>query len=325
MDKNIIRNAVLGVAVGDALGVPVEFSSPERRIQNPVDGMWEYGTYDQPRGTWSDDTSMTLALMDGLAASGNIPDYKQIMDNYVAWHDNQKYTATDELFDIGNACFRAILEYSKYGDPINCGDKSEFACGNGALMRIIPALFWLINKYGCDFIENPQARDVIHNLTSQTHGNERCLVANGFYLSIASEIYRGSEIKTAVRDGIKRAYNVYKDDSLLSKELRHFERIMRPEFENRTSADFNNGGYVIDTLESAVWALLTTNNYRDCVLKVVNLGNDTDTAGAVAGGLAGMYYGIGRDEKSIPKIWLKQTLRTKVIEEICDRFSKSLK
>ena len=101
MDKNIIRNAVLGLAVGDALGVPVEFSLQEMRRIEQVDDMWEYGTHDQPRGTWSDDTSMTLALMEGLTVSRDIPDYKQIMDNFVAWHDEQKYTATDELFDIG--------------------------------------------------------------------------------------------------------------------------------------------------------------------------------------------------------------------------------
>lgn len=132
--------AMLGFVIGDALGVPVEFVSRQELRDNPVTGMREYGTHNQPAGTWSDDSSMSLATMEWLGEMGESkPDYKVLMDKFSEWLLYGDYTAYQENFDSGISTNKAIMNYARGVEPLQCGNKSEYDNGNGSLMRILPA------------------------------------------------------------------------------------------------------------------------------------------------------------------------------------------
>ena len=142
MDLDLIKAMIVGHAIGDALGVPVEFMSREEIAHNPVAEMRGYGTHHQPPGTWSDDTSMTLCLLESIVRLGRI-DYKDIMDNFVSWLRRAEFTATGITFDVGIASQAAIQRYEQGTPPLACGGNGEYDNGNGSLMRIAPLAIYL--------------------------------------------------------------------------------------------------------------------------------------------------------------------------------------
>lgn len=154
MDMERIRAGIYGLAVGDALGVPVECLRREELRQDPVVDMRGYGTHNQPAGTWSDDTSMALCLMDSVSAKGGI-DYQDIADRFVRWKNEAYLTATGVRFDIGRTVLQALHHYERNHKPLRCGVYGENDNGNGSLMRILPLVYYLDKQYGGDFIRQP--------------------------------------------------------------------------------------------------------------------------------------------------------------------------
>ncbi|MGD9676992.1 MAG: ADP-ribosylglycohydrolase family protein [Vulcanibacillus sp.] len=315
--KNKILDGVMGLCVGDAIGVPVEFVSRETLIKNPVINMRSYGTYNQPAGTWSDDTSMTLCLVDSLIKG---LDYQDIMTNFHKWFDKGEFTPYGETFDVGNSTRKAITRYSDGVPSLECGGLTEYDNGNGSLMRILPILFYLQSIYGTEFPEDDEAFDIIHNVSALTHAHTRSKIACGIYVSVASELIGRENLKIAVGQGIYRAELYYKKQIKYKDELKYFNRLKEKDFEKLDETNIKSSGYVVDTLEAAIWCLLNTNNYKDCILKAVNLGEDTDTVAAVAGGLAGMYYGY----ENIPNEWLAKIARREYIEDLCSQLNSAV-
>lgn len=310
--KDKILGGILGLCVADALGVPVEFNSRESLIKNPVTDMRGYGTYNQPPGTWSDDTSMTLCLLDSLT---NGLDLSDIMHKFLAWMEKGEYTPHGVVFDIGIATQKAIRKFANGTEPLLCGGKSEHDNGNGSLMRILPLVFYLVGVK--NWKNEDEVYSIIHDISSLTHAHKRSLIACGIYLSIASEMICG---KCNVKNGIYKAKKYYSGKAEYTDEIKHFQRIFDCNFRNLPQESIGSSGYVVHTLEAALWCLLNTNDYKSCVLKAVNLGEDTDTVAAVAGGLAGIMYGL----KSIPDGWLNQIVRVDYIDELCAAYHVSL-
>lgn len=317
--KHLIQSAIWGLAVGDALGVPFEFSNRLTLQANPVTEMMGGLMYRKPIGTWSDDTSMTLCLLDSLA-HGYSPE--DVMRRFADWYYNDAYTATGETFDVGRTCSAAISRFHVQRLPAGeCADTDENSNGNGALMRILPLLFYLKNRYGDAFIHNEDAQVCIREITGITHGHPRCTMANGIYLSIAQKLAAGMPPVDAVRTGAESALCAFERWDGFKNEAKFFQRIREPErFSKLDHTEILSYGYVINTLEAAVWCLLTTDNYPECVLKAVNLGCDTDTNAAVAGGLAGLCYGFD----GIPSAWRVRLQNKLLIETLCNQFSDSL-
>ncbi|HRU42202.1 MAG TPA: ADP-ribosylglycohydrolase family protein, partial [Candidatus Diapherotrites archaeon] len=295
--SNIVLDGIMGLCVADALGVPVEFTGREMLRKNPVTGMRSYGTCNQPAGTWSDDTSMTLCLADSLSKG---LDYNDIMKRFIMWFEEGKYAPHGEVFDVGNATRKALMRFLSGSAPLECGGLSDHDNGNGSLMRILPIVYYLKDNYGAKITENDEAMAIIHNVSSLTHAHKRSLIACGIYCSIAAMLMGSTELSTAVSFGISKAVEFYRRHEEYSDELSHYERLNNKSFASVPMEDIKSSGYVVDTLEAAAWCLLNTNDYKECVLTAVNLGEDTDTVAAVAGGLAGLYYGYG----SIPQEWL---------------------
>lgn len=304
-----VYDGIIGVAIGDALGVPVEFVSREELAKCPVTGMRGYGTHDQPAGTWSDDTSLTLALMDSITYRQAI-DYHDIMDKFSQWFLYGAYTAAEEVFDVGGATSRAIMNFERGINPLDCGGVSEYENGNGSLMRILPAAYYIKKKAG---IMPDKQMDIVHNISSLTHRHTISLIGCGIYVNVALKLLSGSlALRDGIRQGMEEAFQYY--SSQRWENISVYDRLKNIEsFADLPESEIRSSGYIVDTLEAAIWCLLNTSAFQECVLKAVNLGDDADTVGAVAGGLAGIYYGAG----SIPLEWRTVILKRDYIEKLC--------
>ena len=202
---------------------------------------------------------------------------------------------------------------AKRTDPLICGEDSEYSNGNGSLMRIAPMALYLNGNLTEDTLQ------LVHNVSKLTHAHVRSQMACGIYVFIATELLSEKNLR-AIGKGIKRAYQFYQKQDDFRTEIGTYSRLWNVEkFANVPEYDIKSSGYVVDTLEAAVWCLLNTDNYCECVLKAVNLGGDTDTVGAITGGLAGLLYG----EKNIPPSWKKELRRIDYIEKLCDDFSRN--
>ena len=303
--KDKIKAVMLGHAIGDALGVPVEFCERNELVEKPVTDMVGYGTYPYPEGCWSDDTSMSLAALDSLA-SGKL-DFDDIMVKFGEWYYDDEYTPTGEMFDVGNTCSYAIDNYFAYHKPIEeCGLTGEHSNGNGSLMRIHPfVLYAYANQMSVD-----EWLGVIVKASALTHSHDRSKIGCLIYTFVLMSLLKDKG-KDGIKDALKKAEHYFS----ACAEFIPYERIFKSDFAELPRDEIKSSGYVVDTLEAAIWCLLTTENYRDCVLKAVNLGDDTDTVAAVAGGLAGALYGYD----AIPKEWLDTLKRRGYIEEMCER------
>ena len=304
----------MGLVVGDALGVPVEFTERAELKKYPVQGMEGFGTYDYPAGTWSDDSSLTLCLADSLC---NGYDLQDIMQKFADWMIKDEYTPHGETFDVGNSTCAAILRFLNGTTPSRCGGKDEFDNGNGALTRILPiALYQMRIKQMEDGSNLSEILSPIHTVCALTHGHYRCMIACGFYYLILYESLTHKERLPIenVRIALKKGFEYYENEIEFKLDINYYHRIKTyDQFIMSEEDSILGSGYVVDSLEAAIWCFVNTDTYADCVLKAVNLGDDTDTTAAIVGGLAGGYYGYN----NIPQEWLVTIARREWIEEIC--------
>lgn len=298
--KQQITDGIYGFAVADALGVPHEFKHRRAMAVRPCTGMAEYGSHDMPRGTWSDDTSMTLASLDGLAALEDTADLLPVMERFAGWLLNDEFTV-DGLFDIGGTCRCAISRYINGTPWDKCGCDGERDNGNGSLMRIFPAAVYSINRLG------GIDEDFISRMSALTHAHEISTVACNIYSRVVAALTRGEGIEQCVADAVAKSD---------ANGLAAFDRLRDPGFFDIPESGIKSSGYVIDTLEAALWCVRNTSSYRDCEITAVNLGGDTDTVAAVAGCLAGIIYGAD----GIPGEWLDALLGKDKIESALQKF-----
>ena len=286
---NKIYDAIIGLVIGDALGVPYEFKD---RNSFECTDMVGYGTYNQPKGSWSDDSSMTLATIESISRLGKV-DIEDIANNFIKWLYYGEFTPYGEVFDVGSTTKIALDRYYKEKISVKkCGLDDFYSNGNGSLMRILPLAFLECKT------EN------IISVSSITHANKISCNACIVYINIAKNLINGLDIITSIKDS--------------------FEYINIPELERLKNIedlklnDIKSSGYVINTLEAVIWCLINTTSYKECVLTAVNLGEDTDTISAIVGGLAGIYYGRN-SENGIPKEWVNNIARKEWIKSLCTK------
>lgn len=300
----LIRSAIYGHAIGDALGVPVEFSSRQELRDAPVKKMEGFGTYPFPAGTWSDDTSMTLATLDSLKDG---IDFDEMMRNFCEWYEHAKYTPSDVVFDIGNATRKSIFLYLLEKLPaLQCGQKSEWDNGNGSLMRILPLALYCEMSLIRNFPLSAKIK-YIEKCSAITHAHKRSMIGCGIFYFVVSELIKDKS-KASILRGLERAQSFYSE----CEEISHYKKLFS-RLAELSEDEISGSGYVVNTLCAALWCLLTTDSYKDCVLKAVNLGEDTDTTAAVAGGLAGILYGYN----AIPGEWIAKLIRKIEIDKLC--------
>ena len=312
MTVNRIQSALLGLATGDALGVPVEFKSREYLRKKPVIEMIGHGTHNQPPGTWSDDSSLAFCLAEALLRGFSL---QAVAENFVKWYYLDYWTPHGKRFDVGGATQQAIFKLNDGIEPVHAGGDDEYSNGNGSLMRILPLLFYLKDK------PVDERFDLTRQVSSITHAHIRSVIACFYYLEFA-RLLLTSQDKVSIYSQLQSEVSDY----LISKkikeaEIRHFNRLLKSDISQLTEEAISSSGYVVHTLEASIWCLLTTESYEQAVLKAVNLGEDTDTTGAVTGGLAGLLYGSER----IPERWLGQLARKAEIEGLGERMLQALK
>ena len=315
LTKQNVTAMLLGQAVGDALGVPVEFSWREELKEDPVIGMREYGSWRQPAGTWSDDTSMALAAMESLTRLKAV-DYTDVCKNFVRWLEQDEFNANDETFDCGRTCGAAIRNFESGLSPDECGLRDVMSNGNGSLMRIFPAVLYAHEK----FSDENAALEVVHKFSALTHAHHISQTGCGIYYFITAQILAGKTLNDAIYSGLNDAKKFYESRADFAEAAKAYSRLFDKNFASLKEYEIKSSSYVVETFEAVIWCLLNTNTYKNALLKVVNLGRDTDTTGAIAGGLAGLFYGL----ENIPADWLKVLRKRAYLKDMAEKFFKSL-
>lgn len=358
--NHLIKSGMFGLIVADALGVPYEFNDRQWCDINPMTDMIGYGTYNQAPGTWSDDSSLTIATMDAMAKYSKINiealdledgkyfiddfagtiNYHSILSFYSKWYHDGYYSPYNECFDIGNTTRYAISNFVLGMEPLKCGGRGERSNGNGSLMRILPAAFYIyFLSLKFDFTIDDEMK-TIHNLSKLTHRHKISQMACGIYVRIAIEIlkykfkdiveneYSGEDLALEDRDllfvlvkrGVKSAEDYYSNISSFEHYMDKFDRVYSLSIIDAPRDEVKSGGFVLNSLEASLWCLFNNDSYKDTALAAVNLGRDTDTTAAIVGGLAGLFY----EYEQIPANWLDQIAKYDFIEEIIDNFTEFL-
>jgi ADP-ribosyl-[dinitrogen reductase] hydrolase len=308
-NRNYFLDVLLGVAIGDALGVPVEFISRDELAKNPVTGMRAYGSYQQPAGTWSDDSSLTFCLAETLAEGY---DLERLAEKFTGWLYNSYWTPYNEVFDVGNATREAIGRLLDGVPPDLAGGFYESSNGNGSLMRILPLVFYIKGKPIAEQYE------IIKQTSSLTHRHIRSVISCFYYLQFATQIINGIP-KFDIYQNLKLEVTAFLNSLTVSAdEVALFDRLLNEDVYTLPVEAIKSSGYVLHTLEATIWCLLKTNSYQDAVLLAVNLGSDTDTTAACVGGLAGLLYG----QQTIPLEWINTLARLDDIRQLADDMRK---
>lgn len=307
-----VQACFLGLAVGDALGVPVEFRDRSYFRDHPVKEMLGYGTWNQPPGTWSDDSSLAFCLAQSLLRGYDLND---VAKKFVDWHYEGYWGAHHKCFDIGGATRAAIIALKKGESPLFSGGLDEDSNGNGSLMRIAPAAFYFSR------VSDDELYQRVKEVSSITHGHFRSVFSCYVFCKFLIELSHGQDKTLSLRNVGKAIRDFSINKQFNPGEIKRFERILDGSIVEADESSIHGSGYVLHTLEAAIWCFMTTDNYREAVLKAVNLGDDTDTTACVTGALAGLYYG----REAIPAEWLNILARKNDIMKLSEDFTDSLK
>ena len=312
--NSLNKDILLGTAIGDALGLPIQFLDREVIAKNPVTTMVGYGQFDVPAGTWSDDSSLSLCLAESLC---NGYDLNDISNNFIKWMFEGYWTPFNKAFDIGNTTYFAIVNLRNGISPHLAGMDRERDNGNGSLMRILPLVPYILNMK-----EEDRFR-IIGEVSSLTHRHPRSILACIALCEFAIQYINLQSVEEAYQAMQQTILQLLKKEMFIEEDI-PFKRLVSlsyEEFKAIELKDIRSTGYVIDTLEASLWCIFNTTSYKDAVLKAVNLGDDTDTVGAITGGLAGIIYGYD----TIPSEWLEVLAKKDDIIELANKLDSIMK
>ena len=297
---------ILGLVVGDAVGVPAEFRSRRQLDQAPISDMTGFGTHRQPPGTWSDDSSLALATAESLLGGY---DPRDMMRRFHAWLTSGYMTAHGEVFDVGNTTRAAIARYAQ-GEPASAwGGAEERDNGNGSLMRVAP-LACAVHRLDVATIVARSAE-----VSALTHAHVRSTLCCAYFSLLLRGLFAGRRLQEAMQAA--------------ADDLRPFV----PEAEGPALARLLDGsvlaapreqiagsGYVVHCLEASLWATARAANCREAVLLAVNLGDDTDTTAAVTGAICGAIGGV----RAIPESWLAGLVRGDMVRSLAEQLAEQI-
>ena len=305
------RDGIIGFAIGDAMGVPVEFMAREKLLQNPVTTMLERGTHDQAKGTWSDDTSMTLATMDSIINCFGISTV-DMGNRFLEWLENGKYTTNGKRFDVGRTTLVSLARFEKTGQPFESGASSEDSNGNGSLMRMLPIAYYCFSSN----MKPEDVFDIVKKVSCITHAHEVSILGCYIYVLYAMKLLENKSKYEAYREIQNINYSKFSRSAVSL-----YNRILKKGINTLELEDIRSTGYIVDTLEAVFWTFLNTDNFNQAIIGAINLGDDTDTIGACTGGLAGIVYGL----KSINPEWRIDLKKYTYIRIMCDKFDTVLR
>ncbi|WP_036233634.1 ADP-ribosylglycohydrolase family protein [Marinobacterium litorale] len=285
---------MVGLAVGDALGAPVEFMEPGSF--EPVSGYRSGGPHGLLPGYWTDDTSMALCSAVSLHECGEFNPADQI-DRFLRWFRKGYLSSTGRCFDIGRRTLEALVRYERTGE-VYAGEESYDSAGNGALMRLAPVII-----YALQHAQDPQTLAREHGRL--THADPRCIESNAVFARLLSVVLEGVD-KSRLLERL----------ASWSSEISDVEvaQVVAGSYRDKVPPAIRASGYVVASLEAALWAFYRSDNFAEGALMAVNLGHDSDTIGAIFGQLAGAFYGI----EAIPTEWRDGLYQYDAIVELTD-------
>ncbi len=306
--RDRILGGMLGLAVGDALGLPWEFRRGDEIEWEFTGDMVGGGTWGMPPGTWSDDTAQALALIDTLVSEG--PDPRAFLERLLEWYRLGKYTVDGMVFDIGFTTRRALEAFESGVPPERAGARVP-SCGG--LMRCFPIPVYTL----CDRLET--ALDVAHRMCAATHAHPVAMMACGLYTIIVRGVFAGLSLRDAVAAAGEAVDKIYSSGEWAgyARRFRYLESVERLASERPEEAECEAS----KMLRAALWSVLSTDSFEEALVNAVKLGGDTDTVAAIAGSIAGAYYGVN----AIPSRWLSKLRGRSLVEEAAHRLASTLK
>ena len=291
------RGCLLGLAAGDAVGTTVEFRP--RGTFTPVTDMTGGGPFNLHPGEWTDDTSMALCMAYSLVSTPGF-DARDQMERYWRWYQDGYMSSTGRCFDIGNATGEALHRYKETGDPF-AGSTDPKTSGNGGIMRLAPVVLFY----------HPDREAVLHFAAESsrvTHASTECLEAARLLADV---------ILRALREASKE--DVLEASATKAIESRAIQSIARGDYQRKSEREIHGTGYVVRSLEAALWSFWQTDSYEGAILKAANLGDDADTTAAICGQVAGAFYG----EEGIPAHWLQRLAMRDEIRNLADALQRT--
>lgn len=321
--SEMLFRSIIGFAIGDAYGLPFELEAKYHATMNNIQqDMMGYGSHSQPPGTWSDDTSMMISTMDTLSTWDTLINLEKgeiseevlhyIMNAFVQWRNNGKYGCHEECFDVGFTTDSAIKNYEQFKSLNSCGQKEEFNCGNGAMMRILPLAFMIQN------LPVRRRYEWCEAFSSLTHGHPLSTLCSFIYVELLINVIKRRDIEWSVQEVIEAVKEIQSYDILRALDLGKCARILNNGLINADVASINNSGYVIDTLEAVIWCLYHSSDFQSAVHLAATLGNDTDTTAALVGGIAAIVY-----NEPFPREWMQELKNTDLLISIAGKFIQS--
>lgn len=284
--NNHRRGALIGLAVGDALGAAVEFQSPGSFPL--VTDYRSGGPHGLQAGEWTDDTSMALALADSLGSVGW--DLQDQTRRYVAWWKTGRYSVTGKCRDIGMATRAALGRFVVTGDAGTSGDRAEQSSGNGSIMRLAPVPIRYLHLYPQQI---PELAQLAADSSLPTHASDQCLSACRYMGVVLAALMHGEDRSAVLSPDWPPLEQLHRAAPLHPLIL----EVATGSFRSRQPPVIKGSGWVVKSLEAALWAFHDAVDFREAVLRAVNLGDDADTTGAICGQFAGAYWG----ESAIPE------------------------
>ena len=306
-----ITDSLFGHVLGDALGTPVECLSRDYLQEHKVTEMLggESSQHKEPIGSWSDDTSMELALIDSIIKTKTI-DYDDIMNNFLLWIDEGKYTPSNHAFGVGKRCLASINNYKSGKNALECGNAEKESMSNGSLMRILPVALYSYAKK----LSEEEIIELTNNVSSLTHRQEEVQFACYIYVKYIIDLLNGAK-KEQAYDNLRNRKYTYSNES-----INLYSRLIKDDIRELKINDINSSSYIVDTIEASFWCLLNNNNFEDTIITAVNLGQDTDTIAAIAGSMAGIIYGIN----NMPKRWIDALKKKEYLTSIFNKFEETI-
>lgn len=300
MQSNRFRGCLLGLAAGDALGTTLEFT--RSGSFEPLEDMVGGGPFSLQPGQWTDDTSMALCLAESLIEKQGFDPADQ-MARYLRWWQSGHLSSTGICFDIGNTVRSALLRYQASGEPY-AGSTDPYTAGNGSLMRLAPVvLFFAAEPVKAVYFAGESSRT--------THCAASAVDACRYFAGLLLGALQGAS-RDELLEGIYEPYPGCWQEQPLDPDI---ARVAGGSFRQRNPPEVRGSGYVVESLEAALWAFQHSNTFRSGALMAANLGEDADTTTAIYGQIAGAYYGF----QGIPADWLDKLAFRKQIQEMADR------
>ena len=312
--NSLNKDILLGTAIGDALGLPVQFLEREVVAKNPITTMEGLYQFNIPAGTWSDNTSLSFCLAESLC---NGYDLNDIINKFTKWMYEDYWTPANETFDINYINYFAIVNLRNNGSPHVTGIDNKRGNRDGSLMRILPLVPYILNMGKEDRFR------IIGEVSSLTHRHPRSILACISLCEFAIQYINSQSIEKAYQAMQQTILQLLKKEMFIEEDI-PFKRLVGlsyEEFKAIELKDIHSTEYVIDTLEASLWCIFNTTNYKDAVLKAVNLGDDANTVGAITGGLAGIIYGYD----TIPPEWLEVLAKKDDIIELANKLDSIMK